>query len=146
MNFDTDGVTLIVNNLATCILSNDRLFLVGPLKPADTCFQTTSGFSSLQFVGTIQQRFLTDKGQTVSYNINDAIYDPDSGFNILGIPHFSAYMAKKLEKAKTTMMKLGSSWEQPTHRLEPPYTIRSAATVNLAKFRYVRSKNYGTRI
>ena len=36
--------------------------------------------------------------------------------------------------------------EAYSHRLELPYTIRSAATVNLAKFRYVRSKNYGTRI
>ena len=53
VNFDTDGVTFIVDNSATCILSNDRSLFVGPLKPADTCVQTTSGFSSPQFVGTI---------------------------------------------------------------------------------------------
>ena len=53
VNFDTDGVTFIIDNSATCILCNDRSLFVGPLKPADTCVQTTSGFSSPQFAGTI---------------------------------------------------------------------------------------------
>ena len=124
VNFDTDGVTFIIDNSATCILSNDRSLFVGPLKPADTCVQTTSGFSSPQFVGTIRLRFVTDKGQTVSYDIDDAIYDPDSGFNILGIPPFSAYMAKKLgigkEHDDETWIKLGATeshfqWEGGKH-------------------------------
>ena len=39
VNFDTDGVTFIIDNSATCILSNDRSLFIGPLKPADTCVQ-----------------------------------------------------------------------------------------------------------
>ena len=80
---DTDGATFIINNSATCILSNDRSLFVGSLKPAGTCVQTTSGFSSPQFVGTIRLSFVTDEGQIVSYDIDDAIYDPGTGFNIL---------------------------------------------------------------
>ena len=121
---DTDGATFIIDNSATCILSNDRSLFVGSLKPAGTCVQTTSGFSSPQFVGTIRLSFVTDEGQIVSYDIDDAIYDPGSGFNILGILPFSAYMAKKLgtgtEYDDETWIKSGATesyfqWEGGKH-------------------------------
>ena len=48
--------------------------------------ETTHGTGNSDYVGTIMIRLTTDQGETLVYHIPDAVYAPDSSFNILGIP------------------------------------------------------------
>ena len=43
----------------------------------------------------IAVRLMTDAGQTFKYHVPNAIYDPNSPFNILGIPFLGDYIGAK---------------------------------------------------
>ncbi len=42
MTFESDGIPFIINNLATCIISNVRLLFVGPMNPETIHIKTVS--------------------------------------------------------------------------------------------------------
>jgi hypothetical protein len=42
MTFESDGIPFIINNLATCIISNERSLFVGPMNPETIHIETVS--------------------------------------------------------------------------------------------------------
>jgi len=47
------------------------------------------------YAGTIAVRLMMDAGQTFKYHVPNAIYDPNSPFNILGFPFLGDYFGVK---------------------------------------------------
>jgi hypothetical protein len=68
---------------------------VGPLQVQHTSVETTHSTASLAYAGMIAICLTTDAGQTFKYHIPNAIYDPNSPFNILGIPFLGDYFGSK---------------------------------------------------
>ena len=94
--FDSDGIQFVIDNSATCIIcKNDRSLFVGPMRIQHTSVETTHGTASSLYAGTIAIRLTTDAGNTFEYHIPNATYDPNSPFNILGIPFLGVYFGAK---------------------------------------------------
>ena len=94
-SFDSDGIPFVIDNSATCIICNDRSQFVGPLRVQHTSIETTHGTANSSYAGTIAIRLKMDEGQTFEYHVPNAIYDPNSPFNILGIPFLGDYFGAK---------------------------------------------------
>ena len=94
-SFDSDGIPFVIDNSATCIICNARSQLVGPLQVQHTSVKTPHGTASLVYAGMIAIRLTRNAGQTFEYHIPNAIYDPNSPFNILGIPFLGDYFGAK---------------------------------------------------
>ncbi len=93
-SFDSDGLPFVIDNSATCIICNDRSQFVGHLRAEKSSIETTNGSASAEFVGTISQTLNTDNGEELQYHIPGAIYDPNSPFNILGIPFLGCFLGR----------------------------------------------------
>ena len=94
-SFDSDGIPFVIDNSATCIIYNDRSQFVGPLRVQQTSVETTHGTANSSYAGTIAIRLTTDEGEMFEYHVPNAIYDPNSPFNILGIPFLGDYFGAK---------------------------------------------------
>ena len=92
--FDTDGITFVIDNSANCIICNDRTQFVGELIKQACHVNTAAGISNSQYVGTIRVVLKDDAGASYTYDVPDAIYDPDSPFNIMGIPALGEFFGK----------------------------------------------------
>ena len=90
-SFDTDGTPFVIDNSATCCICNDRQFFVGQLQPSDYNVVTSNRQSTPQQKGTIRIQIADDTGKLLTYELPEAIYDPDSPFNILGVPFLADY-------------------------------------------------------
>ena len=91
-SFDSDGLPFVIDNSATCIICNDRAQFVGNLRAKKSSVETTHESASTDYVGTISLTLTTDDREKLQYHIPDAIYDPNSPFNILGIPFFGRFL------------------------------------------------------
>lgn len=94
VNFDSDGITFIIDNSATVIMCNDRSMFPGELRKVRSAVETAYGVGVSTYVGTIRIRLTTDEGISMTYDIEGAVYDPKSNFNILGVPCLAAHFAK----------------------------------------------------
>ena len=92
--FESDGITFVIDKLANCIICNDKNQFVGPLKSQECHFQTATSPGSSQYVGMIRIIMMDDEGKSFEYDIPGAVYDPDSPFNILGIPFLGKFFGK----------------------------------------------------
>ena len=92
--FDTDGITFVIDNSATCIICNDRSQFIGNLRRKECGVETANGLSSTSWVGTIRITLMDDSGKNYTYHIPDAIYDKESPFNIIGIPFLGDYFGR----------------------------------------------------
>ena len=87
VSFETDGIPFIVDNSATCIITNDRSLFPGKLVPVQVQVDTVASSTSRQrYQGTIRLELVDDGNVKHVYDIPGAIYDPASNFNLLGIP------------------------------------------------------------
>jgi hypothetical protein len=87
MTFDSDGIPFIINNSVTCIISNVRLLFVGNMKPETIHIETVSrDGTGTQYHGRIRLELTDDANIKHTYDMPNAIYDPYTNFNILGIP------------------------------------------------------------
>jgi hypothetical protein len=87
MTFESDGIPFIINNSATCIISNVRLLFVGNMKPKTIHIETVSRDSKgTQYRGTIRLELPDNANSKHTYDLPNAMYDPYTNFNILGIP------------------------------------------------------------
>ena len=68
---------------------------MGPLRVQHTSVETTHSTASSAYAGTIAIRLTTDAGQTFKYHVPNAISDPNSPFNVLGIPFLGDYFGTK---------------------------------------------------
>ena len=92
VSFDTDGIPFIVDNSATCIITNDRSLFPGQLIPVQVHVNTIESSQSRQrYQGTIRLELVDDGNVKHIYDIPDAIYDPASNFNLLGIPKLAKF-------------------------------------------------------
>ncbi len=94
-SFDSDGLHFFINNSATCIICNDWTQLVGDLQAERLLVETTHGSASTDHVGTISLTITTNNGDRMQYHIPNAIYNPNSPFNILGIPYFVTFLERE---------------------------------------------------
>eukprot|EP00956_Cyclotella_meneghiniana_P008619 scaffold11745_cov39-Cyclotella_meneghiniana.AAC.3 len=109
--WDTDGIFFCVDNCATCIICNDKSLFVGDLKPSRSEVHTSNGQNTPALEGTIRLMTLTgDAGDQHQYDIAGALYDPESPFNLLGIP----FLSKHFGDAKTMGTKITSGAYQST--------------------------------
>ena len=93
-HFDTDGITFVIDNSATCIICNDRSQFIGNLRIEDGGVETANGLSTTSWKGTIKITLTDDSGKSFTYHIPDAIYDEHSPYNIIGIPFLGKYFGK----------------------------------------------------
>jgi hypothetical protein len=139
-SFDSNGIPFVIDNSATCIICNDRSQFVGPLRVQHTSVETTHSTASSVYAGTIAIRLTANAGQTFEYHVPNAIYDPNSPFNILGIPFLGDYfgtkdtipnrdddgMYVKLSASKTTFV-----WDHGQHSRDFTYDARSLPVLTL---------------
>lgn len=90
-NFDSDGISFVIDNSATCIICNDRTQFVGDLERQDCHVETSVGKGKCEYLGTLRVHLTDDAGTTSTYDIPGAVYDPTSPFNILGIPYLGDF-------------------------------------------------------
>ena len=92
VSFDSDGISFIIDNSATCIICNERSLFVGPLLPENYRVETVQAtVSQKRYAGTIRLELVDDSNATHVYEIPEAIYDPQTQFNLIGIPFLAAY-------------------------------------------------------
>ena len=96
-SWDTDGIFFCVDNCATCIICNDKSMFVGELKRSTSEVVTSNGQNTPKQVGTIRIVLTDDGGTTHQYDIPGALYDPESPFNLLGIPYLSKFFGDQKE-------------------------------------------------
>jgi len=95
ISFDTDGIPFILYSGADCIISNVRA-LFGDLKPMDVYVKTANGTERRErYVGTFTLQLPDDNGVMHSYKIPDAVYDPHTEYNILGVSYLCQYFGDK---------------------------------------------------
>ena len=95
MLFDTDGISFVIDNSATCVICNDKSqFKPGSLHEKPNAVETAAGVTKSSQVGILRLTLTDDGGKTYTYEIPDAIYDPNSPFNILGIPALGDFFGK----------------------------------------------------
>ena len=96
VSYDTDGIPFIIDNLAICILCNVRSLFIGKLKAEPTITKSADGQVCKQhYIGTCRLKFSDNANVTRSYDIPGCIYDPDTSFNIIGIPVLEEYFGDK---------------------------------------------------
>ena len=93
--FDSDGISFVIDNSATCIICNDRNMFVGKLEVENSVMETANGTSNTSYVGTIRIGLMDDTGQTNQYDIPGAVYNEGSPFNIIGIPFLGDFFGSK---------------------------------------------------
>lgn len=93
-DFDTDGITWVIDNSATCIICNDRSQFIGHLREEAGGVETANGLSTTSWKGTIRITLTDDAGKSFTYHIPNAIYDKHSPYNIIGIPFLGSYFGK----------------------------------------------------
>jgi hypothetical protein len=96
MTFESNGIPFIIDNSATCIISNVRLLFVGNMKPKTSHIETVSrDGTETQYCGTIRLELTDDANIKHTCDVPNAIYDPYTNFNILGIPFLGDFLVIK---------------------------------------------------
>ncbi len=89
---DTDGVYFIINNSANGGICNIKSMFVGDFEQQIVTLVTAEGITTtVKQVGTIRLVLKDDAGKTWLYDIPDVVYDPESPYNLLGIPFLGKY-------------------------------------------------------
>jgi hypothetical protein len=96
-SWDTDGIYFCIDNCATCIICNERSMFIGDLKPSNSEVLTSNGQNVPATEGTIRIVLDDDDGVSHTYDIPGALYDPESSFNLLGIPYLSKFFGDAKE-------------------------------------------------
>ncbi len=90
ITFDADGISFIVDNSATCIITNKRSLFVGNLTSVNVKVNTIKATQMRQqYEGTIRLELVDDSNVAHTYKIPGAIYDPSS--NLFGIPKLADF-------------------------------------------------------
>jgi hypothetical protein len=82
--FDMDSIPFVIDSSASCIICNHWSQFVGSLCTEKLSVETSHGTALSNYVETISLLLTANNGTTMQYHIPDAIYDPNSPFNILG--------------------------------------------------------------
>jgi len=139
-SFGSDGIPFVIDNSATCIICNYRSQLVGPLRVQHTSVKTPHGTASSVYAGTIAIRLTRNAGQTFEYHVPNAIYDPNSPFNILGIPFLGDYFGAKDTvpnrdddgtHVKSSASKTTFVWDHGQHSRDFTHDARSLPVLTL---------------
>jgi hypothetical protein len=87
MTFESDGIPFIIDDSATCIISNIRLLFVGNMKPETIHIETVHrDGTGTRYRGNICLNLTDDANIMHTYDVPNSIYDPYTNFNILGVP------------------------------------------------------------
>ncbi len=96
ITFDMDGIPFIVDNSATCIITNERSLFIGNLVPVHVQVDTIKATQVRHcHEGTIRLELVEDANIKHTYNVPGAIYDPSLKFNLLGIPKLANFFNNK---------------------------------------------------
>ncbi|KAL7504927.1 hypothetical protein ACHAXN_005718, partial [Cyclotella atomus] len=117
-SWDSDGIYFCIDNCATCIICNERSMFVGDLKPSNSEVLTSNGRNVPATEGTIRIVLDDDEGVSYTYDIPGALYDPESPFNLLGIPYLSKFFGDAKEmgtKVTSGCYKSHLVWDHENH-------------------------------
>jgi len=136
VTFDTDGTPFVIDNSATCIICNVRDFFIGELEDSDYEVTTSNNSSRPQKKGTIRLSIADDAGVSHTYEIPNAIYDPDSPFNILGVPFFGKFLGTEFQPDEETWVKSSTTksqfvWDHGKHERHFSHSANSLPELNL---------------
>ena len=96
VTFDTDGIPFIVDNSATCIITNEWSLFVGNLTSVNVQVNTIEATQVRQrYEGTVRLEIVDDSNVAHTYDIPGAIYDPSLQFNLLSIPKLADFFQDK---------------------------------------------------
>ncbi len=96
VSFDTDGIPFIVNNSATCIITNEWSLFVGKLVPVQVQADTIEATQVRHhYEGTMRLELVNDANIKHTYDVPGAIYDPSLKFNLLGILKLANFFSDK---------------------------------------------------
>ena len=127
VTFDTDGIPFIIDNFATCIITNEWSLFVCNLTLVNVQVDTTEAMQvRRRYEGTICLKIVDDSNVAHIYDIPGAIYDPSSQFNLLGIPKLADFFHDKgylpgddVDSAGTTVKSSGChsclTWDHGKH-------------------------------
>ena len=92
VSFDTNGIPCIIDNSAACIIYSEHSLFVGTLRPENYQVETVQAtVSQKRYAGTIRLELVNDSNETHVHKIPEAIYDPNTQFNLIGIPFLAAF-------------------------------------------------------
>lgn len=89
LSFDTDGLSIVLDNSATCHICNNKSLFTSEITYLDVTtdigVSTAGGTVRPDGVGTISIRWNYDDGKSHPMSIDDVLYFPSSPVNIIGI-------------------------------------------------------------
>ena len=90
--WDTDGITFVVDNSATAIISNERRLFHRHLTPTIVTLETADGVSTkTQLVGICRLVLTDNKNINYTYDVPGYAFDPATPINILGVPALGTF-------------------------------------------------------
>ena len=92
MLWDTDGISFVIDNLATAIISDERRIFHGHLTPTNVTLETADGVTTKrQLVGTLRLVLTDDSNTNHTYDVPGCVLDPHTPLNILGVPALGTF-------------------------------------------------------
>ena len=86
-SWDTYGISFVVDNSATVIISNERRLFHGHLTTTRVTLETADGFSTkTQLVGICRLVLTNNTNTNHTYDVPGCVFDPATPINILGVP------------------------------------------------------------
>jgi hypothetical protein len=133
-SWDTDGVFFCVDNCATCIICNDKSMFVRDLTPSNSEVLTSNGQNVPAQEGTLRISITDDQGVPHQYDIPGILYDPESPFNLLGVPFLSQYCKDHKEmgtKITSGCYQSHFVWDHEKHERHFPHGIDCLPTLQV---------------
>ena len=101
-SWDTDGITFVVDNSATAIISNERRLFHGHLTPTRFTLETADRISTKNHLIGIFRLVLTDnKNENYTYDVPGCVFDPAMPTNILGVPALGMFFGDNANTGST---------------------------------------------
>ncbi len=89
VSFDSDGLTIVLDNSATCHICNNKSLFISPITPIPTSndigVDTAGGTVRPIGIGNIRIKWTDDDGLAHQEVIDDVLYFPKSPVNIIGV-------------------------------------------------------------
>ena len=107
VSFDTDGIPFIIDNSARCIICNDQSLFTNLWAESFRAEPVPASVAQCCYAGTMCLELIDDCNETHVYEFPEAIYDPSTKFNLIGIPFCAAYFDDTNAPQATMLMLTG---------------------------------------
>ena len=92
--WDTDGISFVIDNSATAIISSHHIFFTGSLIPKLVTLEASEGLTTTtKLVGSMKLILTDDANKHHSYIIPCSLFYPKTPVNIFGVPALGTFFA-----------------------------------------------------